>query len=44
MRGGRLGMQAWGSATHGVFGHVLEVGTVCNVQGVFLVSSLGESD
>ena len=33
-------MQARGSATHGVFGHVLEFA----MQGVFLVSSLGESD
>ena len=30
VRGGRLGMQARGSATHGVFRHVLEFATVCN--------------
>ena len=36
VRGGRLGMQARGSATHGVFGHVLEF--------AMQVSSLGELD
>ena len=43
VRGGRLGMQARGSATHGVLGMFWSL-QLFAMQGVFLVSSLGESD